>query len=125
MMALNSIMVKMRLKMYDWVTSANQRDKIMLLSKTTVFMRLTFSNILFMYCCGPFQKARPVSAAITAIVKIHTNFPGDVTIENTFMMLTKSRRKQMPNAAKALVYSFLSDKREKIFSVVVRGRLSV
>ena len=87
MMALNSIMVKMRLKMYDWVTSANQRDKIMLLSKTTVFMRLTFSNILFMYCCGPFQKARPISAAITAMVKIHTNFPGDVTIEKMFMML--------------------------------------
>ena len=97
----------------------------MLLSKTTVFMRLTFSNILFMYCCGPFQKARPVKAAITAMVKMQTNLPGDVTIEKIFITLTKSRRKQMPKEAKALENSFLSDKREKIFSVVVRGRLSV
>ena len=97
----------------------------MLPSNTTVFTRLTFSNILFIYCWGPFQKARPVRAAITAMVKMHTNLPGEVTIEKMFMRLMKSRRKQMPKEAKALVISFLFGKYEKIFSLVVRGRLTV
>ena len=84
--------------MYDSLISENHKAKIILINKTLVLIRFDFSNMRFIYAWGPFHKAKPVMAAIIAIVKIRTNLAGAVTMENTLTRATNKRRRQIPNA---------------------------
>ena len=79
----------------------NQRARTILEMRVIVLIRYYFSNILFMYCCGPFQNASPVIAAIIARVNMQTNFPGDVTMLKMFITDKNSRSTLIPNEAKA------------------------
>ena len=98
--------VKIRLKMYDGYISENKSAKNILTIKVTVLTINYFWKILFIYCCGPFQNAKPTRAAMTARVKIHTNLAGLVTMVKILITLMKNIRNEIPNAAIAFLYYF-------------------
>ena len=89
---------------------ANQIERNIEENRTPVLSMFCFSNILFIYYCGPFQEARPTKRAITAIVKIITKKAGDVTIWKMLIRLTNNSKNEIPNATKPLLICFSDDK---------------
>ena len=110
MIALNSIMQNKRLRIYDLFTRENQRERNMLANRVTVFTKFCFSKILLKYTWGPFQNESPVSPAMTAHVKMRTNFDGLSTIEN---ILTRAQRKSSAESPKEAKAYFILDSRGK------------
>ena len=84
----------------------NQSAMNIEMNRVDVLIKYYFSNILFIYCYGPFHWANPTIAAMTAMVKMHTKLAGLVTMLKILVRLMRRSIPQIPNDINALVIIF-------------------